>query len=151
MKRIFLLSTLCLTLMSATAQKDLNIAGYFSKPYLELAGLSHVHIEGNDLVPYNLSLFRSIRLTPESTPDNSRKLMEQRVIEDGKHATKKEVVMISGRLYYGFYVLPPKNGKTNRYIFYRNNCLKPEAKPQEIMLVYIEGKASPSELKKIFK
>jgi hypothetical protein len=47
--------------------------------------------------------------------------------------------------------LPPKNGNTNRYIFYRNNCLKHEAKPQEIMLVYIEGKASPSELKKIFK
>ena len=151
MKRIFLLSTLCLCLISATAQKGLNIAIYFSEPYLETEGLSHVHIEGNDLVSYNLSLFRSIRLTPESTPDNSRKLMEQRVIEDGKHATKKEVVMIGGRLYYGFYALPPKNGNTNRYIFYRNNCLKPETKPQEIMLVYIEGKASPSELKKIFK
>ena len=151
MKRIFLLSALCLALMSATAQKGLNIAIYFSEPYLELVGLSHVHIEGNDLVPYNLSLFRSIRLTPESMPDNSRKLMEQRVMEDGKLATKKEVAMIGGRLYYGFYVLPPRDKKTNRYIFYRNNILKPEAKPQEIMLVYIEGAASPTELKKIFQ
>ena len=75
MKRIFLLSTLCLCLISATAQKGLNIAIYFSVPYLETEGLSHVHIEGNDLVSYNLSLFRSIRLTPESTPDNSRNLM----------------------------------------------------------------------------
>ncbi len=151
MKRILTLIVLSLCLASATAQKDLRIAIYFSEPYLEIEGLSAVHIEGDDLVPYNLSLFRSITLTPESTPDNSRKLMEQRVIEDGKHATKKEVAMIGGRLYYGFYVLPPKNKKTNRYIFYRNNILKPEAKPQEIMLVYIEGAASPAELKKIFK
>ena len=58
--------------------------------------------------------------------------------------------MIGTQLYYGFYVLPSK-GKIHRYIFYRNNLLKPEAKPQEIMLVYIEGKASPTELKQIFK
>ena len=77
--------------------------------------------------------------------------MERRVTEDGKSATKKEVAMIGGRLYYGFYVLPPKDKNTNRYLFYRNNILKPEAKPQEIMLVYIEGAASPDELKKIFK
>ncbi len=151
MKRILSLIALSLCLASATAQKDLKIAIYFSEPYLEIEGLSAVHIEGGDLTPYNLSLFRSIRLTPESTPDNSRKLMEQRVMEDGKHATKKEVAMIGGRLYYGFYVLPPRDKKTNRYIFYRNNILKPEAKPQEIMLVYIEGAASPTELKKIFQ
>ena len=118
---------------------------------METEGLSAVHIEGEDLSIYNLSLFRSIRLTPEIIPDASRKLMEQRVINDGKLATKKEVAMIGGRLYYGFYVLPPSDKKTNRYIFYRNNILKPEAKPQEIMLVYIEGAASPDELKKIFK
>ena len=72
-------------------------------------------------------------------------------MEDGKLAIKKEVAMIGGRLYYGFYVLPPRDENTNRYIFYRNNLLNPEAKPQEVMLVYIEGKASPAELKKIFK
>ena len=151
MKRIFSLLAFSVCLLTAYAQKDLNIAIYFSEQYLEIDGVSAVHIEGQDLCIYNLSLFRSIRLTPESTPDKSRKLMEQRVMEDGKLATKKEVAMIGGRLYYGFYVLPPRDKKTNRYIFYRNNCLKPEAKPQEIMLVYIEGKASPSELKKIFK
>ena len=151
MKRIlsFILFSLCLT--SVVAQKDLKIAVYFSEPYLKIEGLSSVHIEGDNLNSYNLSLFRSITLTPESTPDASRKLIEKRVMEDGKLATKKEVVMMGGRLYYGFYVLPPRDKKTNRYIFYRNNVLKPEAQPQEIMLVYIEGHASPDELKKIFK
>ena len=151
MKRIFSLLAFSVCLLTASAQKDLNIAIYFSEPYLEIDGVSAVHIEGEDLSIYNLSLFRSIRLTPESTPDISRKLMEQRVMEDGKLATKKEVAMIGGRLYYGFYVLPPREEGINRYIFYRNNILKPEAKPQEVMLVYIEGKASPAELKKIFK
>ena len=151
MKRILLLTTLTLYILSATAQKDLNIAVYFSEPYLELVGANSVHIEGDDLTLYNLSLFRSIRLTPESTPKNSRDLLEQRVAEDGKLAVKKEVAMLGGKLYYAFYVLPPKDKKTNRYILYRNNLLKPEAKPQEVMLVYIEGAASPSELKKIFK
>lgn len=151
MKRIFSLLALSVCLLTAYAQKDLNIAIYFSEPYLEIDGVSAVHIEGEDLSIYNLSLFRSIRLTPESTPDKSRKLIEQRVMEDGKLAIKKEVAMIGGRLYYGFYVLPPRDENTNRYIFYRNNILKPEAKPQEVMLVYIEGKASPAELKKIFK
>lgn len=151
MKRILSLILFSLCITSAMAQKDLKIAIYFSEPYLAIEGVSAVQIEGDDLIPYNLSLFRSITLTPESTPDASRKLMEQRVMEDGKLATKKEVAMIGGRLYYGFYVLPPKNKKTNRYIFYRNNKLKPEAKPQEIKLVYIEGAASPAELKKIFK
>lgn len=151
MKRLLLLSALCLCLMSAIAQKELNIAVYFSEPYLKIEGNQSVHIEGDALEPHNLSLFRSLRISPIVTPDTSRRHLEQNVIEDGKHATKKEVVMIGGRLYYGFYVLPPKDKKTNRYIFYRNNCLKPEAKPQELMLVYIEGAASPAELKQIFK
>ena len=151
MKRLFSLILCSLCLLSALAQKDLKIAVYFSKPYLEFEGCSAVHIEGLDLAPYKLSLFKSIRLTPESTPDASRIHKERRVTEDGKSATKKEVAMIGGRLYYGFYVLPPKDKNTNRYLFYRNNILKPEAKPQEIMLVYIEGAASPDELKKIFK
>lgn len=149
MKRILSLFVFTLCLIPAIAQKDLNIAIYFSEPYKELTG-SSVHIEGGDLTSYNLSLFKSITITPEGTPKKSRDLLEKRVIEDAKIATKKEVVMIGTQLYYGFYVLPSK-GKIHRYIFYRNNLLKPEAKPQEIMLVYIEGKASPTELKQIFK
>lgn len=149
MKRILSLFVFTLCLIPAIAQKDLNIAIYFSEPYKELTG-SSVHIEGGDLTSYNLSLFKSITITPEGTPKKSRDLLEKRVIEDAKIATKKEVVMIGTQLYYGFYVLPPI-GKKQRYIFYRNNLLKPEAKPQEIMLVYIEGKASPTELKQIFK
>lgn len=150
MKRILTLTAFVLSLITAAGQKGLNIGIYFSDHYKDLTAAS-VYIEGSDLTPYNLSLFRSITLTAETTPKKSWQLLEQRVMEDAKLATKKEVAMIGTQLYYGFYALPPLDGKTNRYIFYRNNLLKPEAKPQEIMLVYIEGKASSSELKKIFK
>ena len=150
MKRILTLTAFVLSLITAAGQKGLNIGIYFSDHYKDLTAAS-VYIEGSDLTPYNLSLFRSITLTAETTPKKSWQLLEQRVMEDVKLATKKEVAMIGTRLYYGFYALPPLDGKTNCYIFYRNNLLKPEAKPQEIMLVYIEGKASSAELKKIFK
>lgn len=150
MKRILTLTAFVLSLITAAGQKGLNIGIYFSDHYKDLTAAS-VYIEGNDLSPYNLSLFRSITLTAETTPKKSWQLLEQRVMEDAKLATKKEVAMIGTQLYYGFYALPQLDGKTNRYIFYRNNLLKPEAKPQEIMLVYIEGKASSAELKKIFK
>jgi hypothetical protein len=150
MKRILTLAAFALSLITAAGQKGLNIGIYFSDHYKDLTAAS-VYIEGSDLSPYNLSLFRSITLTAETTPQKSWLLLEQRVVADANLATKKEVAMIGTRLYYGFYALPPLDGETNRYIFYRNNLLKPEAKPQEIMLVYIEGKASSAELKKIFK
>ena len=150
MKRILTLTAFVLSLITAAGQKGLNIGIYFSDHYKDLTAAS-VYIEGSDLSPYNLSLFRSITLTAETTPQKSWLLLEQRVVADAKLATKTEVAMIGTRLYYGFYALPPLDGKTNRYIFYRNNLLKPEVKPQEIMLVYIEGKASSAELKKIFK
>ena len=150
MKRILTLTAFVLSLITAAGQKGLNIGIYFSDHYKDLTAAS-VYIEGSDLSPYNLSLFRSITLTAETTSQKSWLLLEQRIVADAKLATKKEVAMIGTRLYYGFYALPPLDGQTNRYIFYRNNLLKPEAKPQEIMLVYIEGKASSAELKKIFK
>ena len=76
--------------------------------------------------------------------------IEQLVRNDTRLAADKETGLKAGRLYYGFYRLPPLSKKPlNRYIFYRNNALGKGGKPT-LTLIYMEGTASIEDLRKTF-
>lgn len=133
--------------LSAKAQDGLHIASLFNGQYHDHKDATEVLMKGRKLAPYHLTLFRSLTLntaTARTLP------IEKLVRADGANAVDKEVNLRGGHLYYGFYQLKPK-GKTHRYLFYRNNSLKPgTGHPLTLTLIYMEGTATIDELKRTF-
>ena len=129
MKKIIL--SLVLTLTAAlplTAQKGLHIEELFGGKYQHHKDATEVLLKGRQISQYGLTLVR-----------NAPRL-----------AADKETGLKAGRLYYGFYRLPPLSKKPlNRYIFYRNNALGKGGKPT-LTLIYMEGTASIEDLRKTF-
>ncbi len=73
--------------------------------------------------------------------------LERAVMADGSHAIRREVNYRDGHLYYGFYTLTQRN-RNNRYIFYINRCI---TGGDQAILIYLEGKASPEQVKSMLK
>jgi len=149
MKRL-LTPCLMMTLIAvcADAQANLNISVFFDANSSYADDAKEVWVEGSQLRPYRLSLYRSI------TTENKQTItaMEQAVIKDGKKAADKEIGYIGSRLYYAFLSMKPAaSGSTvRRYVFYRNASLKSSTK-KDATLVYMEGQITMEELKNLFK
>ena len=148
MKKIIL--SLVLTLTAAlplTAQKGLHIEELFGGKYQHHKDATEVLLKGRQISQYGLTLFRS--LTVSGTGKDGQ-YIEQLVRNDTRLAADKETGLKAGRLYYGFYRLPPLSKKPiNRYLFYRNNPLGKGGKPT-LTLIYMEGTASIEDLRKTF-
>ena len=147
MKQMILIIVLSgLASVGAMAQKGLDVARLFDGRYKRDTNAVEVLVEGRKLKDYKLTLFRS--LTLKNSPEDFRQI-EQWVTEDARQAVDKETGMIGGKLYYGFYMLPPVQGKY-RYLFYRNSSLR-RVENNEVTVVYMEGHATLEELKEMFK
>ena len=135
------------SISSVHAQSGLHIAQLFGAHYRNRKDATEVLLKGKN--KYNLSLFRSLSLS-SAPPDQAR--FERLVLADTRSAIDKEACMRNGRLYYGFYQLPPKKN-LRRYIFYRNNTLDKSSSSSQpaITLIYMEGTATLNELKQSFK
>lgn len=147
MKRIYTIFLLTLLATAvASAQKGLNVDRFFSEDYSGQKNATKVEVRGKQLQPYHLKVFRSITLRHDEATFRE---MERCVTADGQHTVDRETGYIAGRLFYGFYCLPPVKG-TNRYLFFRNTSLRKDGQP-EATIVYMEGNATLEELKKMFK
>lgn len=146
MKRFFLLLFIILAIgfTEASAQSGLNIEPLFTSDFTRDARCKSTLIRGDRVAPFSLRLYRSLSLTgmPGAAPQ-----IEAKVRKDGARATDKEVSYKAGRLAYGFYTLPPAGGM-NRYIFYLNSGADSRNK---IVLLYMEGEATASEIRKMLK
>lgn len=139
-----LLLLFCLPLQ---AQKNLHIASLFDGQYRDRKDATEVLMKGRKLVPYKLTLFRS--LTLNTTTVNVAQI-EKLVRADGATAIDKEAGSRGGRLYYAFYQLKPA-GDTRRYLFFRNNSLQTgSGKKNTLTVIYMEGTATIEELKHTF-
>lgn len=145
MRYILTILTSIIFTLCAHAQKDLEIAPLFKGADKWKLKFVATHITGKSLEPYNLTLFRNIT-TGDSRLYNE---IERTVMSDSKKAIDKECGYIDGRLYYGFFMFEPVDGKY-RYLFYRNSSLRSN-EPNEVTLVYMEGYATIKELKNMFK
>lgn len=145
MKRQLILFLFALFSAAATAQSGLAISPFFADDFIKSSTQTSISLKGEKVKAYNLSLFRSITLSAQS--EHARQL-ERAVLADAAHAIEHEAGMKEGKLYYGFYRLPTEKGQ-NRYLFYRNNALRKGGEPT-IILIYMEGKATIPELKRIF-
>ena len=104
-----------------------------------------MQFSGSRLKAFNLSLSRSLSLTPSAADTRQ---IEAAVLRDAAHAVSKEEVRKSGHVYYGFYKLSSV-GAENRYIFYRNNSYQPGSDGR-LTLIYLQGRATAAELKRMF-
>ncbi len=147
MKRILLIIIGLLVIFPTYAQKDLQIESLFDGSYKNNRHAVEVKILGKQLRPYNLSLFRSLTIENDSL---AARHIEQLVLKDGLIAVDKEEGIISGRLFYGFYCLPPTE-KIYRYLFFRNTALRRTEETPQVTVVYMEGFATMEELQKMFK
>ena len=146
-KHIITLLLSALALLPAAAQKGLAIDDLFGGHYRNRADVVEVLLRGKSLKGYGLTLFRSL-VMPGVGHDGLR--VEQKVCADVADAVEKEVGYKKGRLYYGFFRLKPQGkGAPHRFIFYRNNELRDDRKP-ELTLIYMEGTAGMEELRRTF-
>ena len=79
-------------------------------------------------------------------PEEAAKI-EPLVTRDGAKAIDREVSYRDGGLYYGFYQLQCR-GVKQCYLFYLNQN---RAKGNKIIIIYLEGFASPDKIKSMLK
>lgn len=145
MKRIIsLLMLWVIGASSSIAQDQLNIAKIFDGRYHDESRASETQISGDKLSPYSLTLYRSLTLT--DMPEEAAKI-EPLVTRDGAKAIDREVSYRDGGLYYGFYQLQCRGAK-QCYLFYLNQN---RAKGNKIIIIYLEGFASPDKIKSMLK
>ena len=156
MKRtIFIILTCLLTCVSVMAQQGLNINRLFNENLKtddwvtqELNGKTEIIVTGDQAKEMGLSTYHSISLNSGKKQD--RESIEALVIKDGAQALDKDVEYRNGQLYYGFYTLKP-NKRNKRYIFYLNQNLARKSPKNIVTVIYMEGKKSPEEVKKLIR
>lgn len=144
---IIILLFAALSLPMANAQQGMAIEQFFNEgiPHAPDAKVSAVSITGRQLESQgNLSVYRSVSVTGDSELIMK---IERAVTRDGTKAESREVSLKDGRLYFGFYTMPPLENE-NRYIFYLNSTLSGGKKAT---LIFLQGKASPYEIRKMIK
>lgn len=127
------------------AQDNLRIGMKMNGSYRDNPNASETILIGdNKLKRIGVTLYHSLSVSDDSTfPEE----VEPLLATDVKSAIDREVVYRSGKLYYGFYVLPSikkEKKNINRYIFYLNQF---PVKGKQVILIYVEGTASPQQIK----
>lgn len=148
MKRIlFLIMCLSLAFPSLFSQNGLAVAGLFDGSLKNNKNVVEVEVKGVSLKAFNLSTYRS--LTATAVPTVSARML-QLVERDLRTASGKEVGQRGGRIYYAMLTFPGTKKGTYRYVFYRNKPAGKNSK-QETTVVFMEGKATLRELKRMFE
>ena len=149
MKKVISLIIVLAFAMSTMAQKELRISDVFEGKAVSIKDKVETHIKGKTLEPYKLSVLRTIKF---STTANDRDIVERLFSTDMKMvdaSTKENFEMESrdGHLYYAVVQISDYQGQ-HRYICYQCKRTGDEYK---ITLAYMRGKATISELRKMFK
>lgn len=147
MKRFIIIVLTCLlTTMAAVAQKGLNINRLFDGRYKKATGATEIIVTGSQANEIGLMIYHSVSVTDKTQAE----IIENLVVKDGAQAIDKEVEYRNGQLYYGFYTMK-KVKSDNRYIFFLNQNLAKKSSKNMVTLIYMEGKATPSQIKKFIR
>lgn len=131
-----LLLALAATCVTMTAQTDLHINKVF-EIYGHSKGCKMVEMHDTRLKGYNIRIYKSL-IYKKNAP-----AVETYLKEDRRRAKKIREVMDNGRIASGYYMMPPNNDGTNRYILFSNTDNGGGA------VIYIEGWLSPDDIMKI--
>ncbi len=147
MKRFIIIVLTCLlTTMAAVAQKGLNINRLFDGKYKMATVATEIIVTGSQANEIGLEVYHSVSVTDKTQAE----IIENLVVKDGTQAIDKEVEYRNGQLYYGFYTMK-KEKRDNRYIFFLNQNLAKKSPKNMVTLIYMEGKATPTQIKKLIR
>lgn len=176
-RKTLLIVALCLlSLLPARAQKGLHIDSLFvfDGTIVDVSDMSRIsmsEVSGAELRPYNLKYFRSISFKAGArTIDKVASLIEA----DSRDALDRKIDYYGGQMYYALLRLRPNGSEENEYVGFQVKGigrekitqgsdgktvvgyeLEEDAKgPFEqayVTVVYLKGKATMNDLKKMFK
>ena len=148
MKQItIILTMMALATMPVLAQSGLNINSLFDGRYKTNPYAAEYIVTGPAAWEIDLEVYHSLKVTQKEQQD----LIESLVNKDGATAIDKEVQLRNGKLYYGFYTLSKTKKGRNRYIFFLNQNLAKKSPKNMVTLIYMEGKATPTQIKKLIR
>ena len=148
MKRISLIIITCIVAaLPVLAQSGLNINSLFDGRYKKDPHATELIVTGPGARDINLMVYHSLKVTQKS----QQNLVESLVVKDGVKAIDKEVEYRGGQLYYGFYCMPATKSGDHRYIFFLNQNLAKNSPKNMVTLIYMEGKATAEEIKKLIR
>ena len=147
MKQFIIIILTCLMATStAVAQNGLNINQLFDGRFKKATGATEIIVTGSRANEIGLKVYHSLSVTNESQAE----LIESYVKKDGVQAVDKEVEYRNGQLYYGFYTMKSVKGN-KRYIFFLNQNLARKSPKKVVTLIYMEGNATPEQIKKLIR
>jgi len=150
MKRFILfILTILACIAMVHAQNDLHVFPVFQGKIVPQKRMIETKVQGESLKHYNLTLFHSVKMNASNVEmteiwDCVMKDINAQPTEakDMEYGREKDLVS------YCILRLKPQ-GKLQRYLCYQ--CYEASQGGYNITLVYMEGRASLSELKKTFK
>lgn len=149
MKRLCLLIVLLVVpLFMAVAQKSLHVNSIFEGRIIPKKRMVETFVKGEALEQYHLSYFRSVKMNV--TDMEYTKVWEVVMKDVGMETEAKNLEYGGENDQVSYFILQlPKHQELERYLCYQ--CYDASRGGKNITLVYIEGKASMKELKKMFK
>ena len=136
--------------LCASAQKGLCINKVFEGRLVEKELMQESLVKGENLVPYKLKVLHTVKFTAN---EKERAEVDSLFCEDMKERisdddSNMELESRDGFIYYAIVELTDIKEGLHRYICYQ--C-KGKSKYYDLTLVYMEGEATLSDLRKTFK
>ena len=153
MKRMILVAIGLFATLTVLAQSGFQVNPVFDGKLVPKSRMEETFIEGSQLSPYKLRVFRSVKFTV-TEPEFSE--IQARLLEDARGAADRQTDYAGGKLCYAVLRFPVKVRSTrndtslvdgSKYL-----CLQAARKGDgyQVTLVYMSGDATLEDLKAIF-
>ena len=153
MKRMVLALVALFAVIRVSAQEGFGINPVFDGKLVPSSRIKETYINGSQLAPYKLRVFRSVKFTA-SQEELAR--IQALLLQDGKTAADRQTEYVKGVLTYALFRFRAEVRSTRNEMRTEGNkylCLQafPKGDRYDVTLVYMSGDATLAELKQIFK
>lgn len=153
MKRMILIAIGLFVTLTVLAQSGFQVNPVFDGKLVPRSRMEETFIEGSQLSPYKLRVFRSVKFTVTESEFSE---IQTRLLEDARGAADRQTDYAGGKLRYAVLRFPAKVRSTrndaslvdgSKYL-----CLQAARKGNgyQVTLVYMSGDATLEDLKAIF-
>lgn len=152
MKRMILVAIGLFATLTVLAQSGFQVNPVFDGKLVPKSRMEETFIEGSQLSPYKLRVFRSVKFTV-TEPEFSE--IQARLLEDARGAADRQTDYAGGKLCYAVLRFQAKVRSTRNDTWVDGSkylCLQAAGKGDgyQVTLVYMSGDATLTDLKTIF-
>lgn len=153
MKRMILIAIGLFVTLTVLAQSGFQVNPVFDGKLVPRSRMEETFIEGSQLSPYKLRVFRSVKFTVTESEFSE---IQTRLLEDARGAADRQTDYAGGKLCYAVLRYPVKVRSTRNDISLVDGskylCLQAARKGDgyQVTLVYMSGDATLDDLKAIF-